>query len=83
VKEKCKPMAIDPATLKDLIEKGIPGAAVTVHDMSGDGQHYAATVVSPQFAGKSRIEQHKMVFGTLGSLVGNEVHALQLTTKSE
>ncbi|MDE1150930.1 MAG: BolA/IbaG family iron-sulfur metabolism protein [Micavibrio sp.] len=76
-------MAIDPATLKDLIVRGIPGATVVIDDVRGDGQHYAATVVSAQFAGKTRVEQHKMVFGALGAIVGNEVHALQLTTKSE
>lgn len=63
------------------IEEGLPGASVTLTDLAGDDNHWAAEVVAPQFAGKSRIQQHKMVYATLGDKMGGVLHALQLTTK--
>jgi stress-induced morphogen len=66
-----------------LIQEGIPGAEVEIQDLAGDGDHYAATVVSPAFAGKSKVQQHQMVYGTLGGRMGGELHALALTTMAQ
>lgn len=63
-----------------LIEQALPGAKVTMEDLAGDGDHYRAHVVAAQFAGKSRIQQHKLVYDALGGRMGSELHALQLTT---
>ncbi len=63
-----------------LIKQGIPDAQVEIQDMAGDGDHYAATVVSAAFAGKSKIQQHQMVYGALGGRMGGVLHALKLTT---
>lgn len=72
------PMAA--SDIAKLIENGLPGAQVTIEDLAGDGDHYRARVVSPDFAGKSRVQQHKMVYEALGGRMGGELHALQLTT---
>jgi stress-induced morphogen len=53
---------------------------VVIEDLAGDGDHYLARVTSPAFAGKSRVQQHKMVYDALGGRMGGELHALQLTT---
>ena len=66
-----------------LIQEGIPGADVEIQDLAGDGDHYAATVVSPAFAGKSKIQQHQMVYGALGGRMGGVLHALTLTTMAQ
>jgi stress-induced morphogen len=63
-----------------LIKQGIPDAEVEMQDMAGDGDHWAATVVSAAFAGKSKIQQHQMVYGALGGRMGGVLHALKLTT---
>ena len=63
-----------------LIEAGLPGATVEMRDLAGDNDHWAAKVVAPQFVGKSRVQQHKMVYEALGTRMGGELHALQLTT---
>lgn len=63
--------------LKKLIEAGLPSAQVTVQ---GDGDHFEATVISAAFEGKSRVQQHQMVYGSLGNLMGGAVHALALRT---
>jgi acid stress-induced BolA-like protein IbaG/YrbA len=63
--------------LQKLIALGIPGAQVTV---TGEGDHFEAVVVSEQFAGRSMVEQHRMVYGTLGDRMGGEIHALALRT---
>ena len=73
-------MALDAATIERLIKEGLPGAQVTVEDLRGDGDHYAATVVSSAFKGKSRVQQHQMVYRALGGHVGNALHALALQT---
>ncbi|MCA9399970.1 MAG: BolA family transcriptional regulator, partial [Candidatus Omnitrophica bacterium] len=57
-----------------------PDAEVTITDLAGDGDHYSAHVVCADFAGKSRVQRHKMVYAALGTRMGNELHALQLTT---
>lgn len=66
--------------IERLIREAIPDAEVTVTDLAGDGDHYAARVVSPTFAGTSRVRQHQRVYAALGTRMGNELHALQLTT---
>ncbi len=63
-----------------LIREAIPDAKVTITDLAGDGDHYSAKVVSPSFAGIPRVLQHQRVYAALGSRMGNELHALQLTT---
>ena len=72
------PMAAD--DIAALIREGIPDAEVRIDDLAGDGDHYAATVVSGAFAGKSRIAQHQMVYAALRGRMGGELHALKLTT---
>ena len=63
-----------------LIKEGIPGAEVEMQDLAGDGDHWAATVVSPAFVGKTKIQQHQMVYAALGCRMGGVLHALKLTT---
>ena len=63
-----------------LIKEGIPDDEVEIQDLAGDGDHYAAHVVSSAFAGKTRVAQHKLVFDALGGRMGGELHALALTT---
>jgi stress-induced morphogen len=67
----------------DLIKQGIPGAEVEMQDLAGDGDHWAATVISAAFAGKSKIQQHQMVYGALGGRMGGVLHALKLTTMAQ
>ncbi|HEX5237737.1 MAG TPA: BolA family transcriptional regulator [Sphingomicrobium sp.] len=66
--------------IERLIQAAIPDAEVTIRDLAGDGDHYSARVVSPSFAGLSRIKQHQRVYSALGGRVGGELHALQLET---
>jgi stress-induced morphogen len=73
-------MALDAATIERLIKEGLPGAQVTIEDLRGDGDHYAALVVSPAFKGKTRIQQHQMVYRALSGHMGNALHALALQT---
>lgn len=67
--------------VKKRIEDGIPEAEATVKDLTGTGDHLEAVVVAPGFDGKSRIEQHQMVYAALGELMAGPIHALKLTTK--
>ena len=70
-----------PATeIERLIKQGLPDAKVTIEDLRGDGDHYAARVESAAFKGKSRVQQHQLVYQALGGRMGGELHALQLTT---
>lgn len=73
-------MAMREADLKAMILAAFPGAEVTITDLAGDGDHYAAHVVSEDFRGMSRVAQHKAVYAALGGRMGGELHALQLTT---
>jgi stress-induced morphogen len=73
-------MAMDAGTIERLIKEGIPDATVTISDLRGDGDHYAAYIVSPVFAGKSRVQQHQMVYAALQGKMGNELHALAIQT---
>jgi len=73
-------MPMPASEIERMIKEGIPGAEVTIRDLAGDGDHYAARVVSASFAGMSRIRQHQAVYAALGGRVGSELHALQLET---
>ena len=73
-------MAMQADEIVRLIKAALPDAQVTIRDLAGDGDHYAAEVLSPAFAGKSRVAQHKLVYDALGGRMGGELHALQLTT---
>ncbi|HKX78347.1 MAG TPA: BolA family transcriptional regulator [Novosphingobium sp.] len=73
-------MAMPANAIEDLIRAALPDAQVTITDLAGDGDHYAAHVVSAAFSGKSRVAQHKLVYEALGGRMGGELHALQLTT---
>jgi stress-induced morphogen len=73
-------MAMAAADIEALIRAAIPDAEVTITDLRGDGDHYAARVVSASFAGMSRVRQHQSVYQALGGRMGQELHALQLVT---
>lgn len=73
-------MAMDPAKIISLIKESIPDADVQIEDLRGDGDHYAAYVVSSAFAGKTRVQQHQMVYAALKGRMGDELHALALQT---
>lgn len=73
-------MAMEAAEIEALIKAAIPDAVVEIRDLAGDGDHYAATVISPSFAGKSRVQQHQIVYAALQGRMGGELHALALTT---
>ncbi len=76
-------MAMEASEIERLIIKAIPGAKVSIEDLRGDGDHYAAQVVSSQFEGKTRIQQHQMVYQALQGKMGGELHALALQTSAE
>jgi stress-induced morphogen len=73
-------MAMAAGEIERLIREAIPDAEVTITDLAGDGDHYAARVISATFAGMNRVRQHQRVYAALGPRMGNELHALQLTT---
>lgn len=68
--------------IESAIVAALPGAVVVITDLAGDGDHYAAKVTAPQFAGLSRVKQHQLVYNSLGGRMGGALHALQLTTIS-
>ncbi len=76
-------MAMDLKEIENLIKEGLSDAIVEIQDLAGDGNHYSATITSSQFAGKSKIEQHKMVYNSLKGKMGNELHALAIKTKEQ
>ena len=76
-------MAMNLKEIENLIKEAIPDAIIEIQDLAGDGNHYSATVTSYQFAGKSKIEQHKMVYNSLKGRMGNELHALAIKTKEQ
>ncbi len=75
-------MAMDAAEIESLIKQSLPDAQVTIEDLRGDGDHYAAYVSSAQFVGKSRVQQHQLVYSALKGRMGNELHALALQTSA-
>jgi stress-induced morphogen len=78
VKENTMPM--DAGDIEKLIKEALPDATVTIRDLAGDGDHYAAEVVSESFRGKTRVAQHKMVYDALQGNMGGVLHALALQT---
>ena len=73
-------MAMDAGEIERLIKARIPDAEVTIRDLAGDGDHYAATVLSESFRGKSRVAQHQIVYEALKAEMGGKLHALALQT---
>ena len=73
-------MALPIEEIKKMIKESIPAATIEIKDLMGDNNHYSATIKSSIFKGKSKIEQHKMVYKSLKGKMGNELHALSLTT---
>ena len=69
--------------IEKLIKEALPDASVKIEDLAGDGNHYSATITSSQFSGKSKIEQHKLVYASLKGKMGNELHALAIKTKEK
>ena len=73
-------MAMDGGEIERMIREAIPDAEVQIEDLRGDGDHYAASVISATFKGKSRVQQHQLVYQALRGRMGNELHALALQT---
>lgn len=75
-------MPMDAGEIERMIKEAIPDAEVTIRDLAGDGDHYAAEVVSESFKGKSRVQQHQMVYEALKGNMGGVLHALALQTSA-
>jgi stress-induced morphogen len=73
-------MAMTAAEIERFIKEALPDATVEIRDLAGDGDHYSANVVSQAFKGKSRVQQHQMVYAALKGRMGGELHALALQT---
>ena len=73
-------MSIKIDEIRNLIKKAMPDAEITIKDLVGDNNHYSATIKSKLFSGKTKIEQHKLVYKALNGKMGNELHALELNT---
>ena len=76
-------MALSIEEIKKLITSSIPDATIEIKDLMGDNNHYSAKISSKSFNGKSKIEQHKLVYRSLKGKMGNELHALSITTESK
>ena len=76
-------MAMAATEIERLIKLALPDAKVDIRDLAGDGDHYAATVVSSSFKGKSRVQQHQIVYNALQGQMGGVLHALALQTSAE
>lgn len=75
-------MAMDADEIATLIKQTLPDAQVTITDLRGDGDHYAAEVISSEFVGKTRVQQHQMVYDSLQGRMGGVLHALALSTSA-
>jgi stress-induced morphogen len=75
-------MPMNAGDIERLIKEALPDAKVTIRDLAGDGDHYAAEVISAAFKGKTRIQQHQMVYAALKGRMGGELHALALQTSA-
>lgn len=73
-------MAMSPEEIEGFIKDSLPDAQITITDLRGDGDHYAAHIISASFVGKSRVQQHQMVYQALQGRMGNELHALAIQT---
>ena len=76
-------MAMNLKEIEKLIKESLPDALIEIQDLAGDGNHYSATVSSSEFIGKTKIEQHKIVYAALKGKMGNELHALAIKTKEK
>ena len=76
-------MAMDLKEIEKYIKEAMPDAIIDIQDLARDGNHYSATITSSQFTGKTKIEQHKMVYNSLKGKMGNELHALAIKTKEQ
>ena len=75
-------MAMNASEIERLIREALPDARVEIRDLAGDGDHFAANVTSPSFKGKSRVQQHQMIYAALKGRMGGELHALALQTSA-
>ncbi len=75
-------MAMSVGEIEALIKAALPDATVTIEDLAGDGDHYAASIVSEQFRGKNRVQQHQLVYAALRGRMGGALHALALQTSA-
>jgi stress-induced morphogen len=75
-------MAMEATEIEHLIREAYPDARVEIRDLAGDGDHYAATVISEAFRGRNRVQQHQMVYAALKGRMGDALHALALTTRA-
>ena len=75
-------MAMDAKAIENLIREALPDAVVEIRDLAGDGDHYAASVISASFKGKTRVQQHQLVYQALKGRMGGELHALALQTST-
>jgi len=76
-------MGLKKEEIENLIKESMPDADINIVDLAGDNNHYSATIKSKVFAGKSKIDQHKMVYSALKGKMGNDLHALSLTTREK
>ncbi len=76
-------MAIKQEEIYSLLKEGFPDADIEINDLAGDDNHYAAKIKSSKFKGKTRVQQHQMVYASLKGKMGNELHALALTTEEK
>ena len=76
-------MAMNLIEIENLVKEAIPDAVIDIQDLAGDNNHYSATIISSLFKGKSKIEQHKIVYNALKGKMGNELHALAIKTKEK
>ena len=75
-------MAMSASEIKDLIIKSFPNAKVIIDDLRGDGDHYAAQIIAEEFRGKTRVQQHQMVYNAMGGRMAKDLHALALNTSA-
>lgn len=75
-------MAMSAKEIEELLLKSFPDAKIIIDDLRGDGDHYAAQIIAKEFTGKSRVQQHQMVYKAMGGKMGKELHALALNTSA-
>lgn len=75
-------MAMTAQQIEDIIRSALPDAEITIHDLAGDGDHYACDIVSAAFKGLTRVQQHKLVYDAFGGRMGTELHALSVKTRA-
>lgn len=73
-------MAMEQSAIEAMIKEALPDAVIEIQDLAGDGDHYAAKIISSAFEGKNRVQQHQMVYAALKGKMGGDLHALALTT---